>query len=86
MVLSHIADTYERWTVGGLDAEQQASAATLLAMIRTLWHSQQRHARPDGTIRDVGRAEAEAAVTVAVTLVHWFGSGLVERIDTKGQT
>ncbi len=81
-VVSHIADTHERWTVGGLDADQQASGATLLAMLRTLWHNQQRHAQPDGTILDVSQSEAECAVALAVILVQWFGSGLAKRSDS----
>jgi hypothetical protein len=78
--VAHIADTVDRWTVGGLDADQQASGATMLAMLRTVWHNQERHARADGTIRDVSQTEAETAVLLAVTLVHWFGSGLVKRL------
>ena len=80
-VVSHLNDTQERWTVGALDDARQGSGATLFAMLRTLWHNQQRHARRDGSIRDVGRDEAESAVALAVTLVHWFSSGLVKRID-----
>lgn len=78
-VVAHLRDTASRWTVGGTDATQQASADTLLAMLRTLWHNQQRHAKADGTIVDVSQAEAETAVTLAVTLVHWFASGLVHQ-------
>lgn len=80
-VVGHLNDAYPRWTVGGLDDERQASGATLLTMLRTLWHNQQRHAQPDGTVRDVGRTEAETAVALAVTLVHWFASGLVKRTN-----
>jgi hypothetical protein len=78
-VVSHIADTSAKWTVGGTDTEQQTSGQTLLSMLRTVWHNQQRHAQSDGTILDVTRDEAETAVTLAVTLVHWFSSGLVKR-------
>jgi len=80
-VVSHIADTVDRWTVGGLDDERQTSGATLLAMLRTLWHNQQRHAQNDGSILSVSQTEAETAVTLAVTLVHWFASGLVRRAE-----
>jgi hypothetical protein len=80
-VVGHLNDTHERWTVGGLDDERQGSGATLLSMLRTLWHNQERHAQSDGTIRDVGREEAEAAVVLAVTLVHWFSAGLVKRAN-----
>lgn len=79
-VVSHLSNTHERWTVGGLDATQQGSGATLLAMLRTLWHNQERHARPDGTIVDVSQEEAEAAVALAVTVVQLFASGLVQRL------
>ncbi len=49
-------------------------------MLRTLWHNQERHAQPDGSVVDVPRAEAEAAVSLAVVLVHWFASGAVRRV------
>jgi hypothetical protein len=81
-VVSHLADTRTRWTVGLLDADQQQSGESLLAVLRTLWHNQQRHAQADGRIIDVGRREAEVAVSLAVTLVHWFAEGLVERLET----
>lgn len=77
--IAHIADTRSGWTVGGLDDERQESADTLLAMLKTLWHNQERHANNDGTITGVQREEAEVAVSLAVTLVHWFTSGLVTK-------
>lgn len=80
-VVAHIGDTVDRWTVGDLDAEEQASGETLLSMLRTLWHNQERHAKPDGSIVEVPRAEAEAAVSLAVVLVHWFASGAVRRVE-----
>lgn len=82
-VVAHIRDTVPRWSVGGLDAEQIASGETLYAMLRTLWHNQERHARSDGTVVDVARAEAEAAVSLAVVLIHWFSTGLVVRTDPR---
>lgn len=79
--VAHIRDTVGKWSVGGLRAEQISSGATLLSMLKTLWHNQERHAHPDGSIRDVSQAEAEAVVSMAVTLVHWFTSGLVKKDD-----
>lgn len=73
--VAHIADTVDRWTVGGLDADQQASGVTMLAMLRTVWHSQERHAQADGTIREVSKTEAEAAVSLSVTIVHGSAQG-----------
>ncbi len=80
-VSAHIRDTLPRWSVAGLEAKEIASGQTLYDMVRTLWHNQERHARPDGSIVDVSQAEAEAAVSLAVTLVHWFTSGLVKKSD-----
>jgi hypothetical protein len=77
--VAHMAQTLDRWSVGGLDAERQASGATVIGMLRTLWHNQERHAKNDGTVGDVSREEAETAVSLAVTLVHWFSAGLVKR-------
>jgi hypothetical protein len=77
--IAHIANTVEKWTVGDLDTTKQSSGQTLLAMLQTLWTNQARHAAPDGTIRDVSQQEAETAVSLAVTLVHWFTSGAARR-------
>ena len=75
--VAHVRDTVGKWSVGGLDDPRKASGGTLLAMLQTLWHNQQRHANPDGSITGVTQPEAETAVSLAVTLVHWFSSGLV---------
>lgn len=77
--ISHIRDTLSQWSVGGLNTDQ--SAETLLAMMETLWQNQQRHARQGGEIVDVSQPEAEAAVGLAVLLVHWFTTGLVTKAD-----
>lgn len=82
-VIAHVRDTLPRWSIAGLDASEIDSAQTLLDMLMTLWHNQERHARADGTIVDVSQAEAEAAVTLAVTLVHWFTTGLVTKCDPE---
>jgi hypothetical protein len=63
-------------------AAESASGDTLLLMLGTLRQNQERHARRDGTIANVARDETEAAVSLAVTLVHWFTSGLVTKSDT----
>jgi hypothetical protein len=83
-VISHIRDTQSRWSVGRLDAKEIPSAELLLAMLKGLWHNQERHARPDGSIIAVTREEAEAAVSLAVPLVHWFTTGLVAKDVDRG--
>jgi hypothetical protein len=77
--LSHVKDTQARWTVGGLKGDRQQPGGTLVSMLETLWEGQQRHAQPDGSIVGVSGNEAEAAVSLAVTLVHWFTAGLVAK-------
>jgi hypothetical protein len=78
-VVSHLGDTLGRWTVGGLDATEIRSSEALLAMLKALWHSHQRHAAANGTVSDVSREEAETAVNLAVTIVQWFSAGLVKQ-------
>ncbi|KQQ68445.1 hypothetical protein [Microbacterium sp. Leaf320] len=56
-----------------------SSAGTLLGMVQTLWKGQNdRHAGAAGYTAST-RAEAEAAVMLAVPLVQWFGSGAIAR-------
>ncbi|MWV57429.1 hypothetical protein [Rathayibacter sp. VKM Ac-2754] len=55
------------------------STRTVLAMAQTLWTGQNdRHAGQPGFTRST-RAEAEAAVLLAVPLVQWFTSGAIAR-------
>jgi hypothetical protein len=61
----------------GLTPRKSTPAHVLVSMLQLLWHNQERHAQPDGTIVDVTQDEAETAVTLATTLVHWLTSGLV---------
>lgn len=51
----------------------------LIKMVRLLWKSQfDRHGTPDDTVPlTVSQEEAETAIHVATTLVHWFTSGSV---------
>ena len=78
--ISHLNDTLARWTVAGLDDERQPSAATLLAMLRTIWHNHDRHVEQGGRPPEpVPQAEAETVIFLAVTVVQWFQRGLVEK-------
>jgi hypothetical protein len=77
--LAHIRQTVSEWSVGGLGDDKLGSGEVLVSMLALLWTNQQRHASASGQIRGVGRAEAQTAVGLAVTLVQWFTSGLVEQ-------
>jgi hypothetical protein len=49
--------------------------------LQGLWTNHGRHARADGALLIAPTVEeAQAAVTLAVTLVHWFQAGLVRRV------
>lgn len=80
-VINHLKDTLDLWTVGELDAQESRSSDMLLAMLKTLWQNQQRHAGVDGTIRNVSQLEAESALNLAVTLVQLFSAELVRRVN-----
>lgn len=83
--ISHLAATAGAWTVAGLDDKQQQSADTLLAMLKTIWQNQERHAARGGKAPEpVDQFEAEAVLFLAVTLVQWFERGLVGRLDDPG--
>jgi hypothetical protein len=68
----------EKWMVA-LQSGQTHPTEGLLSMLQLLWHGQHdRHGTADeGVPLTVAPREAEAAVHLAITLVHWFTSGLV---------
>lgn len=56
------------------------SGAVLVGMIRTLWHGQHdRHGGQPSAPGNVSVDEATVAVSLAVTLVHWFDGGQIRR-------
>jgi hypothetical protein len=68
------------WTVA-LTPRNGKGVARLLGMLELLWGAQLRHGTPDDSVPvSAAPREAEAAVHLAVTLVHWFGSGAVRHV------
>jgi hypothetical protein len=62
--------------------DRQAEITTLLAMLRLLWGGQtDRHGNSAPPV-PVTLQAAEAAVHLALTLVHWFQSGAISRTGT----
>ncbi|TFV78290.1 hypothetical protein E4P39_03430 [Blastococcus sp. CT_GayMR19] len=60
--------------------EGAPSREVLVGMIRLLWHGQHdRHGGQPSAPGDVSFEEASVAVSLAVTLVQWFGAGLLSR-------
>lgn len=56
------------------------SEAVLVGMMRMLWHGQHdRHGGQPSVPGNVSVDEAKVAVSLAVTLVHWFDADLIRR-------
>jgi hypothetical protein len=52
-----------------------------VAMMQALWRQQKRHGTTDATTPIVTtQDEAEAALHLATTLVHWFDTGVIKRV------
>lgn len=81
-VVAHLRDAESSWrfTLQGR-ADETETVRPVREMMATLWTSQyDRHVSDDSPLV-VSAGEAEAAVTLAVSLVHWFASGAVSRAD-----
>lgn len=72
---AHIADTKDRWTVAGMENGVDA----LLSLLGLIWVNQERHAQPEGTILGVGKGEAEAALSAALTVIQWSNAGAIRK-------
>jgi hypothetical protein len=77
-MLGQMRATQDKWRIA-LKPMQGTAVADLLGMLELLWTAQlDRHgtADPEAPL-SVSQGEAEAAVHLALTLVHWFQAGLV---------
>jgi hypothetical protein len=80
-MIAALRDSTEKWRLS-LSPTDVDPVQVLLGMIQLLWKGQHdRHGDTD-TSRplQVSPEEAEAAVHLAATLVHWFTSGAVQRV------
>ncbi|HEV2071235.1 MAG TPA: hypothetical protein VGR26_15710 [Acidimicrobiales bacterium] len=82
-MLADLRNKPEKWSVALDERGKGTGVDLLIEMCSGLWRSQfDRHGSDDESIPlDVSSREAEAAVHLAVTLVHWFRSGVVARTD-----
>lgn len=82
-MLADLRNKPDKWTVALNEGGKAAGVGLLIEMCSSLWKSQfDRHGTDDESIPlDVSPHEAEAAVHLAVTLVHWFRSGVVTRAN-----
>ena len=80
-VIGELQQHSQRWQLAILAPEEnhQADISTLLAMLRLLWGGQaDRHGNSAPPV-PASPPAAEAAVHLALTLVHWFQSGAISR-------
>ena len=72
----------EKWQTVFRPPDSLIDMQVVISMMELLWKSQlDRHGTPDAaTPLNVSREEAEAALHLAATLVHWFTSGAVVQI------
>ena len=83
-VIAAMADKPSKWETSLKPPEGVDAMEHIIGMLRLLWRSQRdRHGVPDPAPRIITiQTEAEAAVHLAATLVHWFDSGAVSRVAT----
>lgn len=80
----------EKWSVRLRSQTRSDQMASLIGMLDALWSGQDgtRHGDSDeSTPMDVRQEDAEAALSLALTLVHWFTTGVVtvnERTGVSG--
>ncbi|TSI12645.1 hypothetical protein [Brevibacterium aurantiacum] len=71
-----------KWQLVFRDNEKAPGGKTLAAMLRTLWRGHgSRHGSAD--YKDATLNEARAAVILAATLVQWFTSGVIVKVDAE---
>lgn len=82
-MLADLRNKPSKWSVALDQGGQAPGIDVLIAMCSALWKSQfDRHGTDDESIPlDVSSAEAEGGVHLAVTLVHWFRSGVVTKVE-----
>ncbi len=81
--IAHLRDQPEEWKLVLPGEGEAAGVGPLMAMLRLLWTAQRSRHAGGPNVRDQFQAEAEAALSLAITLVQWFTSGFVHRV---GQT
>jgi hypothetical protein len=78
-VIGALRDKPAKWAVGLKHPEPERQVLVLADMLDLVWKGQTgRHGDPDPSAPiSVSQEQAEAAVHLAVTVVHWFNTGVV---------
>ena len=78
-MLGELRANAANWTLAIPGREGSGDIAPHLAMIGLLWDGQEWRHGGQKPARDATPEEAEMAVHLAVTLVHWFITGAVHK-------
>ena len=79
-VISHLKQASNKWALAIPDGSAAGGGVVPLAgMLELLWTGQVSRHGGAPTSRDQRQIEAEAAVSLAATLVQWFATGVVRR-------
>ena len=84
-VRKHLRDAPEKWQFTLLDKDGIGSVEPLVAMLDRLWTGQVSRHGGGPISRDQTRAEAEAAVHLAATMVQLLAAGALIRRDAVGR-
>ena len=77
-VLSHLQDARDKWELA-VEGKTHGAIDPLVAMIKMLWHGHTGRHSGGPTFRPQRLDEAQMAVHLAVTLVHWFSTDAIRR-------
>lgn len=82
-IIADIRKAPDKWTMRLTPPSNYPAVARLLGMLELLWKSEiDRHGTPDEAVPlTVSLLEGQDAVHLAVTLVQWFTSGAIRRVD-----
>jgi hypothetical protein len=78
-VIRHLKDASGKWALAIPGGGAAGGVVPLVEMLELLWTGQVSRHGGAPTSRDQRQIEAEAAVSLAATLVHWFATGVVRR-------
>lgn len=77
--IAHLRDSPQAWQLT-LEGEQEAAGIQpLRLMLQLLWTGQRSRHAGGPNAGDQSLAEAEAAVSLAITCVQWFANGFIKR-------
>lgn len=75
----HLRDAGHKWQIALVNKDDDPDVTPLVAMLERLWTGQVSRHGGGRNFREQTQAEAEAAVHLAATLVHWLSTGVLTK-------